>query len=371
MSSSKVVVGVCLVGLAALAAYAYQAQRASPGAAVPIATAANPATPGAATAPPPVMVEVGEVRRVSMPDEIAAVGTLASSQSVMVRPEIAGRVAAIGFRDGAPVARGAPMVRLDDATQRAELAQALAALELARSNAARTDDLFRRKFVSGSAQDQANANLQVAQAAVELARARLQRSEIRAPFAGVAGIRRVSVGDYVKEGADLVNLEDLSSLKVDFRVPESNLGQIRSGQAVVVTVDAYEGRSFEAVVEAIDPQIDAQGRAVVLRARIDNREGLLRPGLFARVRLTLEARPAVASVPEDALIPTAEGQFVFLVDGETARRVPVETGARRDARVEIRKGLEEGMRVVTAGQIKLRDGARIKIAEPPYAAAAK
>ncbi|MCB1909791.1 MAG: efflux RND transporter periplasmic adaptor subunit [Rhodocyclaceae bacterium] len=363
MSSSKVVVGLCLVGLAALAAYAYQAQRTP----VPPAPAAAGASAPAKPVPRPTAVEAAEVRIVAMPDELSAVGTLASSQSVIVRPEIAGRVAAIGFRDGARVERGALMFRLDDATQRAELAQALAALELARSDATRTEDLFRRKFVSGSARDQADANLQVARAAVELARARLARSRIHAPFSGVAGIRRVSVGDYVKEGADLVNLEDLSSLKVDFRVPESNLGKIGTGQSVAVSVDAWPSRSFDAVVEAIDPQIDAQGRAVLLRARIDNRDNLLRPGLFARVRLLLEARPAVLSVPEEALIPTAEGQFVFVVDGELVRRIEVETGVRRDTRVEIRHGLEPGMRVVTAGQIKLRDGAPVTVAAPPAA----
>jgi len=367
MASSKFVMGVCLVGVAVLAAYAYQAQRA-PGGPAP---GAGGAAPAAKTPPPRVTaVEVGEVRLVSMPDELSAVGTLASSQSVVVRPEIAGRIAAIGFRDGAPVARGAVMFRLDDATQQAELAQALAALELARSDAARTEDLFRRKFVSGSARDQANANLQVAQAAVELARARFGRTRIPAPFAGVAGIRKVSVGDYVKEGAELVNLEDLSSLKVDFRVPESNLGLIRTGQSVAVSVDAWPSRSFDAIVEAIDPQVDAQGRAVLMRARIDNGEGLLRPGLFARVRLLLEARPAVAAVPEEALIPTADGQYVFVVEGDSVRRVPVETGVRRDTLVEIREGLAAGMTVVTAGQIKLRDGSKVKVAATPAPQAA-
>ncbi|MCB1956718.1 MAG: efflux RND transporter periplasmic adaptor subunit [Rhodocyclaceae bacterium] len=363
MASSKMVVGLCAAGLAVLAAYAYQAQREPRG---PAPAPGATSTPVAAAAPAakPVAVEVGEVRLVAMPDEVSAVGTLASSQSVMVRPEIAGRVSAIGFRDGTEVGKGAVMVRLDDATQRAELAQALASLELARSNATRTEDLFRRKFVSGSARDQASANLRVAEAAVELARARLLRSEIRAPFTGVVGIRRVSIGDYVKEGADLVNLEDLSSLKVDFRVPESNLAQIRTGQSVGVTVDAYEGRSFDAVDEAIDPQVDAQGRALLLRARIDNRERLLRPGLFARVRLVLQDRPSVASIPEEALIPTAEGQYVFVVDEGKARRVEVTTGARRQARVEVRSGLASGMRVVTAGQIKLRDGAAVSVVEP-------
>lgn len=354
---------VCAGGLAALAAYAYQAQRATPGPNPVGGSAASAEAPR--PAPKPVAVEVREVALVAMPEELSAVGSLASSQSVVLRPEIAGRVAEIGFRDGGAVSRGALMVRLDDATQRAEVAQAKASLELARSNAARTEDLFGRKFVSGSARDQANANLRVAEAAVELAVARLRRTEIRAPFAGFVGIRKVSVGDYVKEGADLVNLEDLASLKVDFRVPEANLGQIRVGQSVAVAVDAYPERPFAAAVEAIDPQIDAQGRAVLLRARIDNRAGLLRPGLFARVRLRLVDRPPVPAVPEEALIPTAEGPFVFVLDGDKVRRVPISTGMRRDAMVEVTSGLEAGTKVVTAGQIKLRDGALVKLAGAP------
>lgn len=361
-TSKKLVLFASAAGLAALAAYGYQIQRAPKGPQVVAGKgdAAPPMPPPAAARP--ISVEVAEVVRVAMPEELSAVGTLASSQSVIMRPEIAGRIAEIGFRDGAPVERGSIVFRLDDATQRAELAQAKAALELARSNAVRTEDLFARKFVSGSARDQASANLRVAEAAVELAAARLQRTVVRAPFRGVVGIRKVSVGDYVKEGADVVNLEDLSSLKVDFRVPEGNLSLVRVGQSLSVVTDAYLDRGFSAVVEAIDPQVDPQGRSVMMRARIDNREGLLRPGMFARVRLLLAERPPVVAVPEEALVPTGEGQFAFVLEGERARRVSVETGLRRNAMVEVTRGLEPGMKVITAGQLKLRENSTVKVA---------
>ena len=175
-----------------------------------------------------VNVETVEVARVAMPDEVSAVGKPQVQRVGDAAPEIAGRIAQIGFRDGAAVAK-ALLVRLDAATQRAELAQARANEALARTNAQRTEDLLRRHFVSQRARDEAGAALAVAEAGGELLAARLRQTEIRAPFSGVVGIRNVSVGDYVKEGADLINLEDISTLKLDFRLPDIYLSKVRVG----------------------------------------------------------------------------------------------------------------------------------------------
>lgn len=365
MSARAVRVGaLCAAMLAGAGLYAYRSHRAAP---APQPVGGARAGPAAAPAQPATVVEVAEVVLRSMPLELAAVGTLASSQSVMLRPEIAGRIARIDFADGARVARGALLFLLDDATPRAELAQARASLELARSEATRVEDLFGRKFVSLSARDQARANLRVAEAALELAEARLARNSIRAPFGGVLGIRSVSLGDYVKEGADLVNLEDLTRVNVDFRLPESEIGKLASGQAVSVAVDAWPGQSFPARIEAIDPQVDAQGRSVLVRARIDNAQDRLRPGMFARVRVRIAERGEVPVVPEEAIVASSAGSFVFVVDGDQARRVEVEAGLRRDAVVELRRGPEAGTKVVVAGQLKLRDGASVRIAADPAA----
>ncbi len=346
------IIGLSLAGLAALGGYAWYANR----------TVTVPAAPATAAAPMPVAVEVAEVRTAAMPDEVSAVGTLRSSESVVLRPEVSGRISAIGFKEGAPVARGQVLVELDAAVQRAELAQARAALSLAEADYRRTEDLFNRSFVSRSARDEAASRLEVARAALALAEARLRRMTLVAPFAGVVGIRNVSVGDYVKDGEALVNLEDIDVLKVDFRLSERYLQRLQPGQTLALSSDALPGEQLAAIVVAIDPLVDEQGRSVAVRARLENPGGRLRPGLFVRVRLVLEERANVAVIPEEALVPApGEVQYVYQVVEDTVRRVPVHTGSRRAAQIEVVDGLAPGDVVVTAGQLKLRDGAKVKV----------
>ncbi len=356
-SSRKFVVMVAMAGLAGLGGYAWYAQRGPGVASAPTAAPAAPATMA-------VAVETAEVAVQAMPDEVSAVGTLRSNESVVLRPEVSGRISAIRFEEGQPVARGAVLIELDAAVERAELQQARANLDLARSNYRRTEELFGREFVSRTARDEAASRLAVARAAEQLAQARLERMRILAPFDGIVGIRNVSVGDYVKDGAELVNLEDISSLKVDFRLPEIHLQQLRTGQSLEVGTDTLPGERFAATVRAIDPLVDAQGRAVLVRAALANPDGRLRPGVFARVRLTLAERSEVVVVPEEALMPMPGGDtFVYRVVDGLAQRVAVRIGVRRDARVEIVEGLQAGDVVVTAGQLKLREGVPVRPVE--------
>ncbi len=348
-----------LVGLAGLGGYAWYANRM---AASPVEAAVGGVPSGSKAPAVPVAVEVQPVRTVSMPDDVTAVGTLVSNESVILRPEVAGRVAAIRFAEGETVSKGAVLVEFDAAVQRAEVQQARANLKLAESNHRRTEDLFARKFVSQSSRDTALSQLEVARAAVALAEARFERTRIRAPFGGVVGIRRVSVGDYIKEGETLINLEEIATLKVDFRLPEQYLGRIGVGQALEVTSDVLAGEAFSARVHAIDPLVDTQGRAVAMRAKLANEGARLRPGMFVRVRLILQERAAVKVVTEEAVVPAAgELRFVYRVEDEVAKRVDVVTGVRRDSLVEIVDGLAPGDLVVTAGQLKLRDGARVRV----------
>ncbi len=365
---------VPLAGLLALGAYAYYHNR---GPAPAQGEAPRDARPGGATKAPggppggaPVAVEVAAVKPTRVQEDAVAIGTLRSNESVVVRPEISGRISAIDFVEGRPVEQGQLLVALDASVYAAEVQQAKANLALAETNFRRTTELEREKFVSPNAKDQALNALRVAQATLALAEARLAKTEIRAPFAGVIGIRQVSVGDYVKEGQDLVTLEDISSLKVDFRLPELLLAELKRGQAVEVTSDALPGRSYTATLDAIDPLIDQNGRAVILRARLRNSDGQLRPGMFVRTRVILAERPRALTVPEEALIPIGADQYVFRVADGKAARVKVKTGLRRDARVEITEGLQAGDTVVTAGQIKLRDGTAVRIGGPAAPAAA-
>jgi membrane fusion protein (multidrug efflux system) len=327
-------------------------------------TAAAAAAP-AASAPgsgPAVSVEAIKVERLALPQGITAVGSLRSDESITLRPEVAGRISAIQFREGERVAKGAPLVKLDPSVTQAELQQAQANMVLAKAKYDRAVDLQGKGFISGQAKDEAENNLQVGEAALALARAKLAKLSIEAPFAGIIGLRSVSVGDYVKEGADMVNLEAIDPLKVDFRVPEIYLSQIRVGQSLQMTLDAMPGKTYEGKVFAINPLIDAAGRAVVIRAQVRNQDTTLRPGMFARVRLLTHDTQEALVVPEQAIVPQGDEWFVYRVVDGKAQRAKVEIGQRRDGKAEVMKGLRDGDVVVTAGQLKIRDGVPVQVA---------
>lgn len=325
-----------------------------------------PAATGPGGARAPVGVEAVRAERVSLSETVSAVGTLRANESVVVKPEVAGIIEHIHFDGGARVRKGALLVSLDASIAAAEAEQTRAELGLAQANYQRTADLARQQFVSERARDEAAASLKVLEARLKLAQARLAKSTIRAPFSGVLGLRNVSAGDFVREGAELVTLEDVSLMKVDLRLPERYLGQLRPGQLIEVEFDAYPGRRFEARMEAIDVRVDADGRSLVARGRLPNADGLLRSGMFAKVTLTLSERDDAVMVPEEAVFPAGDEQFVYRIDDGKATRVRVRTGLRREGRVEIVEGVRAGELVVTAGQVKLnRDGTEVRVVEPP------
>lgn len=348
-----------IAALAALGGYAYYAQRAP----LTPAEGSAAATPAAATKTKPVPVEVYRVTPTDIQEDAVAIGTLRSNESVVVRPEISGRITKLNFSEGGRVREGQLLVQLDPSIAAAELQQARANLKLAQANYERTVELRRDNFVSAAAEDQALNNLRVVEAAVTLAEAHLAKTEIRAPFSGVIGIRRVSVGDYVKEGQDLVTLEDTSSFKVDFRLPEMLTGALNPGQQVEVRSDAFAGTHWVATLDAIDPVVDQDGRALVLRARLRNVDGQLRPGMFVQTRVILAERTGALMVPEEALIAVAGEQRVYRIEGDKAQAQPVTTGLRRGGMVEILSGVQAGDVVVTAGHLRLRPGATVAISE--------
>jgi membrane fusion protein (multidrug efflux system) len=366
-----VVVALAVAGLAGLGYLAYNANRAP--ATGPAAPAGAPGKPGGPPGGFAMAVEVAKVAVSDFSDEASAVGTLKSNESVVLRPETAGRIAAIGFKDGAIVGKGTLLVTLDAAVQEAELQQAKANLALAQTNFQRNQELVAKKFLSQQALDTSSANLKVQQATVQLAEAKVSKTRVKAPFNGMVGLRNVSVGDYVKEGQDLINVEDIATLRMDFKLPESYLGRVTKGQAVELTSDAMPGQSFKAVLDAVDPLVDQNGRAISARARLDNASGKLRPGMFVRVRLLFGDRKDVLMVPEQAIVPGAQPAVFKVVEGK-ATLAKVKIGVRRAAQVEVVEGLVAGDVVVTAGQLKLREGAPVRaIGEgaPPAPAAAQ
>lgn len=328
-------------------------------------TTSAAATPAKGGAPAGIVVEAMKVAVVNMPQALAAVGSLRSDETVILRPEVAGRVAQILFKEGEPVARGAVLVKLDDSVQQADLDRAQANLTLSRTKHERSIDLRNKGFLSGQALDEAVNNLKVAEADAELMRARASKTTIRAPFAGTIGLRQVSVGDYVKEGQDMVNLESLDPLKVDFRVPELALSQVKDRQTLQITLDAIPDKAYDGRVVAINPLIDANGRAIVIRAQVPNKDGKLRPGMFARVRLFTSATRDTLVVPEEALFPVGDDKYVYKIVEGKATRQKIEIGVRREGRIEVLGGLTPDDVVVTAGAIKLREGAAVQIANSP------
>ncbi|MGC2857224.1 efflux RND transporter periplasmic adaptor subunit [Novispirillum sp. DQ9] len=315
-------------------------------------------------------VEAVTVSAAPLQRTVQVVGSLTAGESVMIRPEVAGRVARLTFEEGQPVAAGDVLVRLDDSEERARLASAEAQLALSQANHKRSQALAKRDNVSQASLEEAYARMKIDEAAVAVARTAIDKTLVRAPFAGVVGLRRVSPGAYVQAGQDIVNLESLHPLKVDFRVPELFSGDLRRGQAVRLSVDAMPGQSFDGEVLAVDPQVDVAGRSVMLRARVPNPEGTLRPGMFARVTLVLEVTADALMIPEQALVPRGQMQMVVKVVDGTAKYVPVEIGHRAAGMVQVTKGLAPGDTVVTAGQMKLAPDAAVTVLPPPAPAPA-
>ncbi len=317
----------------------------------------------------PVVIEAEPVRVAELLDAVTAVGTLRSAESVVLKSEIPGRIARVMFADGSQVAKGDALIVFDASVQQALVNQARAERDLAAAKLKRTEELFQKKFLSAAALDDAKATEEIAAAKLALAQANLDKMTIRAPFAGQIGIRQVSVGDYLKEGVELVNLEDLSSMKADFRVPEQISGRLAVGQTVQLQSDAFAGANFPAKVVAIDPAVDASGRSLLLRAELRDVSRRLKPGMFVRVRLVLESRPNAIVIPEEALVTAQNRLTVFKVVEGKAVATPVVTGLRSQldqrAVVEVTKGLAPDDVVVTAGQIKIRgNNVPVKVAEP-------
>ncbi|ROZ77041.1 efflux RND transporter periplasmic adaptor subunit [Ramlibacter sp. WS9] len=369
MASKAIYTVVAVVGIAAASGLAwwYQNKPAAPKTDV-VQGGSRPAA-GAASGPArPPAVEVARVEVVKLTDDAQAVGSLRSRQSVVLRPEVSGRITQLNFSDGARVRRGQLLVQLDDQLPVAQMQQARAELSIAQANHKRNQDLVAQGFISQRSVDESSANLQVAQAKLELARATAARLRIVAPFDGIAGIRNISVGDYLKDGADIVNIEDMDAIFVDFRLPERFQTKVQRGQTALVDLDALPGRKYNAIVQAIDPLVDANGRSVGIRACIDNRTLQLRPGMFARITAVFGERDNAKVIPEEAIVPQAGRQFVIkLVDGpdqdtKIAQRVEVKVGIRRPGRVEIIDGLQPGDVVVTAGQQRVqKDGMPVRV----------
>ena len=338
------------------------------GSGAPATSAPGPGGPGGPQRP--AAVEVAKVESALLVDETQSVGSLRSFQGVMLRPEVGGRVSQVLFKDGQKVKKGQVLVQFDDQLPAAQVAQAKAELSIAQANHTRNQELVAQNFISKRSLDESDAALQVAQAKLALAQATLQRLKVLAPFDGTAGLRQINVGDYLKDGTDMVNVEDIEAVLLDFRLPERFQNKIKPGQKAQVTMDAVPGRKFTATIQAIDPLIDANGRSVGVRGCIDNRQMQLRPGMFARVNAVFGERADALVIPEEAIVPQGGRSTVIRIvpgankDELVSERVTVKIGIRQPGKVEILEGLSIGDSVVVAGQQRLqRDGSIVRVVD--------
>jgi membrane fusion protein, multidrug efflux system len=310
----------------------------------------------------PTFVAVAPVRSERLSQKLEALGNARANESVDISSKTSNVVTEVMFRDGERVKRGQLLVQLDDAQARADVAAAEAAVAESERLFNRSRELLATEALSKAQFDQLEATLKANRAKLAAANARLADTVIRAPFSGRVGLRRVSVGTLISPGDVITTLDDTSVIKLDFSVPENFLATMREGLAVRATAPALAGRSFTGKVASIDSRVDMNSRAVTVRALLANEDGALRPGMFLNVALANDERESL-TIPEQALTPEAERQFVFVVNDGKAQRREVRIGARRPGTVEVIHGLAAGERVIVEGTQKVRDGAPVRATE--------
>lgn len=319
--------------------------------------------------PPPAVVAVATVAQSQWVSSLTAVGSLSAVAGVDVSNEVAGKVKALHFESGQSVKQGQLLLELDASTDIAELQGLQAEQRLAQIRFERSTKVLEKKFIAQADYDQHQALLEQATAAVNTQRSQIDKKQIRAPFAGELGIRQVDLGQYLAEGAPIVTLQKLDPIYLDFSIPERHISQLATGQQISATVQAYPDRTFTGQILAISPAVERDTRGLKVRAKLANTDKALHPGMFAQVQIASGVSLPVLTLPDTAITYNPYGNSVFLVeDGQTGLTVQsrqVETGQSREGRVEIINGLVAGDRVVSAGQVKLRNGMPVSIDSQP------
>lgn len=302
----------------------------------------------------PTPVDVTAARSGHVAELIEVVGTARAREAVTVVARGSGRVSAIGFEEGQQVAAGAVLFELDSAQQQAELREAQAQLRDARAHYQRAKSLSDGRNIAEAEVESRRTAVDVAQARVDIARARLRDQQVVAPFAGIVGSRSVSLGALVDPQTRLTTLDDLTSVRLDFNVPERFLASLAAGGSLYARSSAFPERRFEGRITHLDSRIDPVTRSVRVQALIPNPETRLRPGMFLTIELVLSERDQAVLVPEEALIIEGPRRYVYVVEADQARRTRVDSGVRREGQVELRSGVTAGELVVVGGNHRLR-----------------
>lgn len=305
---------------------------------------------------PPMPVDVDTARYQSVVDAVRATGRIEALQAVDLRPDEQGRVTGLHFYEGQFVGKGAALVTIDDAMPRAQAERAAAERDLARQQLERVRLLRQQNASSAADLERAEANARSAAAALAVLQLQIARSTVRAPFAGVVGQRFVNVGDYVTTGTRLLTLQTVDPQRAVIEVPERHAIRLRPGQTVAFTVAADPARTFNAVVDFIDPVVQTANRTIMVKGRAPNPNRVLRPGMFIEARLATATRQNAIVVPEDAVQPLRTANVVWVIDGGKASRRVVQLGARSQGVVEVLSGVKAGDLVVVGGLERMAEG---------------
>jgi membrane fusion protein (multidrug efflux system) len=301
----------------------------------------------------PVEVQEAEVGKMSK--VMTSVGTLIAHQYVDIKTDLPGRVKNILFTDGFSVKKDDVLIEFDDDMQKADVKLEEATYAHNKAKFERTQELHGKQYSSSKERDKDLAELKQSEARLEVAKVKLAKTKLLAPFDGVVGIlRNISVGAFVQQQTDLVTLVNLNPIRVDFKIPGSYLKSVKVGQKVKITVDGYEADLVEGEIEAIDSKVETVGHGLLVRAKISNQDGRLKPGLFARVSVVVGENDKAIIIPEKAVERNGNEEFILTVANGRAMKVQVITGVKEDGKVEILKGLKPQQTVIVAGQA--RDG---------------
>lgn len=322
----------------------------------------------AATAPPlgPVQVVAAAATATEFEEVVEALATVKANEAVTLSATVTEQVRSTHFNDGDRVKPGQLLVQLVDDEEQAALQLAQVALAEQQREYGRIADLVRRKTIASSELDRIQSLIDAARANIASAQAKLNERQIRAPFAGRLGLRLVSVGTLVTPGTEITSLDDLSTVNLDFTVPERYLADIAIGNQLRATVDAYPDQPINATVTTIVPRIDPVSRSITVRAKADNSDGHLHPGMLVKIDL-VNRRHSGLAIPEEALLQVGEQHFVFVLTADSsAERRDVTIGLRRRGEVEIVDGLQAGEQVISRGSLKIRPGAKVKVIDEPW-----
>ncbi len=314
---------------------------------------------------PPAVIASTQVQQESWQPSLQAAGSLVAVNGIDVSTEVNGIISEIVFSSGQQVKEGEILVRLDDSVDRAALEALRAESKLAKVQFSRSQDLLKKRVISKSEFDEAEARFDASMARLNQQESVIKRKVIRAPFAGLAGIRQVDLGQFVEAGMPIVSLQALDPIYVDYNLSERYLSRIETGQPVTLQLDAFPEQEFSGEISALNPGVDTGTRTMKIRATLQNPDKLMRPGMFARVETITDEAHTVLTLPRTAISFNTYGNFIFVINEAeegalTVKRTLVETGEIRGGRVAI-TGLPLDTRVARTGLIKLRDGMAVKV----------